>query len=51
MSGMSLYYQVITLKILVSHESLTVTDEIRNELLMTPEEIKELKRTNMLIIK
>lgn len=39
------------MKILVSREPLTVTDEIRNELLMTPEEIKELKRTNMLIIK
>lgn len=51
MSCISLYYQGITLKILVSHEPLTVTDEIRNELLMTPEEIKELKRTNMLIIK
>lgn len=51
MSCISLYYQGITLKILVSREPLTVTDEIRNELLMTPEEIKELKRTNMLIIK
>ena len=51
MSCISLYYQGITLKILISHEPLTVTDEIRNELLMTPEEIKELKRTNMLIIK
>ena len=51
MSCISLYYQGITLKILVSHKPLTVTDEIRNELLMTPEEIKELKRTNMLIIK
>lgn len=51
MSCISLYYQGITLKILVSYEPLTVTDEIRNELLMTPEEIKELKRTNMLIIK
>ena len=39
------------MKILVSHEPLTVTDEIRDEMLMTPEEIKELKRTNMLIIK
>ena len=51
MSCISLYYQGVTVKILVSHEPLTVTDEIRDEMLMTPEEIKELKRTNMLIIK
>lgn len=51
MSCISLFYQGVTVKILVSHEPLTITDEIRNELLMTPEEIKELKRTNMLIIK
>ena len=51
MSCISLYYQGITLTILVSHAPLTVTDELPNELLMTPEELKELKRLTLLIIK
>ena len=51
MSCISLFYQGVTAKIMVSKKPLTFTPELTKELFISPEEIKELKRSNMLIIK
>lgn len=51
MSCISFFYQGVTVKILVSHEPITITEELREKMMISSEEIKELKRTNMLIIK
>ena len=51
MSCISLFYQGVTAKIMVSKKPLTFTPELTKELFISPEEIKDLKRSNMLIIK
>lgn len=51
MSCISMYYQGVTAKIMVSKNPLIFTPELTKELFISPEEIKELKRSNMLIVK
>lgn len=51
MSCISMYYQGVTAKIMVSKRPITFTPELTKELFISPEEIKELKRSNMLIVR
>lgn len=51
MSAITYYYQGVTAKIMASKKSIPMNEELRNELLINSDEIKELKRSNMMIIK
>lgn len=51
MSAITYYYQGVTAKIMASKEPIPMNDELRDQLVINSEEIKEIKRSNMMIIK
>lgn len=51
MSAITYYYQGVTTKIMASKKAIPMNDALRDELLIDADEIKDLKRSNMLIIR
>lgn len=51
MSAITYYYQGVTTKIMASKKPIPMNDELKEDLMINAEEIKEIRRSNMLIIK